>query len=255
MESMEIVEVGSPYAPPHGNTILWRYMGLEKFLSLIHSECLHFAHASTLTDRTEITIPPAALAAQRTQLEQKGLKGRDLEEELIAFSLPLHASRDGVLLSCWSANRTESYALWKIYLDGSQGGVAIKTTMSRLKRALSRGADEVVSRVYIGKVRYGTEVDPLDLTPLSLSLTKSQFYEYEREVRLISLQPGRSEGGVPSRLYKDGYQVPVDLDTLIESIYLSPFAGGWFEHTFRAVVERMSPTLSRRVVTSDVQDR
>src|ERR1017187_2968717 len=40
------------------------------------------------------------------------------------------------LISCWHENEGESVAMWKLYVSGREG-VAIKTTVGRLERALT----------------------------------------------------------------------------------------------------------------------
>lgn len=42
---------------PHGNTVIWRYLGLEKFLDLLASNELFFTNAEKLTDKYEGVLP------------------------------------------------------------------------------------------------------------------------------------------------------------------------------------------------------
>ena len=123
---------------PHGNTIVWRYMALDRFLDLLVHQRLFFSNAATMTDQYEATVPRRNIEQRRKRLLKKGIHGRDLEESLATYEWKTNSLRDLTLLNCWSIDRFESYALWKIYLGGSKAGVAIRTSVSRLRKALER---------------------------------------------------------------------------------------------------------------------
>ena len=42
---------------PHGNTVIWRYVGLDKFLDLLMSQELFFTNAAHMSDKYEGLIP------------------------------------------------------------------------------------------------------------------------------------------------------------------------------------------------------
>ena len=42
---------------PHGNTVIWRYVGLDKFLDLLISQELFFSNAAKMSDKYEGLIP------------------------------------------------------------------------------------------------------------------------------------------------------------------------------------------------------
>ena len=86
--------------------------------------------------------------------------------------------------------------------------------------------------------------------------TKNQFYKFENELRLFILNYPKSEGGhdTPYNL-EIGRKYSVDINTLIDQIYLSPFAGNWFEDAFKKTIDKVSPNLANRIVLSEVQDQ
>ena len=49
--------------------------------------------------------------------------------------------------------------------------------------------------------------------------------------------------------------VSVDVETLIEKLYLSPFAGSWFEDTFRSLVTALNPKLADLITLSGIRDQ
>ncbi len=119
---------------PHGSTIVWRYMSIEKFLDLLTHKRLFFTNAANFTDGYEASLPPNIIKSKRKKLVSQGLSGRDLEEEIAIFELNNRPMRELTLVNCWSIGRHESYALWKIYLRGGKAGVAIRSNFSHVKK-------------------------------------------------------------------------------------------------------------------------
>jgi hypothetical protein len=60
---------------------------------------------------------------------------------MASFYWNTNPMKDLVLINCWSVNQYENYALWKIYLGGEKNGVAIKSTVSKLRKSVELGMD------------------------------------------------------------------------------------------------------------------
>ena len=240
---------------PHGNTVVWRYMSLDKFLDLLVRKRLFFVNAAKLTDAYEISIPNSAVEKKRQELKKQGRSGRDLEEELADFEWQHRPMRDLTLVNCWSKGRHESYALWKIYLSGGKAGIAIKTSIARIQKAMLHADDPYTEDVYTGNVAYRNHIPEGELSRFSLILTKREYYKFEEEVRFFIIHFPKSEGGTtPPYSLGVGRHVQVDLDQLIQKIYLSPFAGPWFRETLEEAIDAIQPGLIGRMVTSSIRD-
>lgn len=241
---------------PHGSSIVWRYMTLEKFLDLLTHKRLFFTNAQNLTDGYEVSLPLNLVKAKRKELIESGLSGRDLEEELAAFEFKNHPMRDLTMVNCWSLGRHESYALWKIYLAGSHGGVAIRTKFSKVRRSIEVADDEYPEDIFSGQVQYRDFLPESELSRYKLITTKREFYEYEQELRLFILHFPLSEGGIKAPYNaKVGRHVNVDLDILVDEIYLSPFVAAWFGEALREVVSHVAPKLEKRMTVSSIRDQ
>jgi hypothetical protein len=243
------------FPSPHDDTVIWRYLALDKFLDLLLNTRLHFTNVSALTDQYEATLPELNVDGHRHALQQKGRTGQDLDERVEYYRWQMNSLRSGTLLNCWSAGPDESFALWRIYLANSHSGVAIRSTVGRLRQAIELGNDPYPDDVYLGQVRYSDRIAEEEPSRYSVILTKTRFYTFEHEVRLFVLEFPMSEGGI-SRPYRisEGRTIQVDLETLIDRIYLSPFAGAWFEPTFRKLVTTTCPPMTDRIVRSAVRD-
>lgn len=239
---------------PPWNTRVWRYMSLDKFLSIVQSSQLHFTNANLLTDQYEGTTPSGTIAHLTRVMKSQGRDQGDIEARLLYISQEAAAAKSNCWINCWSIGRFESYALWKIYLGGSTAGVAIQTNVKRLTNAINLASAPLDPPVMIGRVDYTNHIRPEWAIDWKLLTAKSPFYVYENELRLFIV----ANWNAPSVLGTEphtGVKVAVDLDTLIERLYVSPFCGAWFHESFKALLIKLKPFLSDRVVPSRVRDR
>lgn len=240
---------------PHGNSNAWRYMNTWKLTRLLDDSALYFPNANKLTDQYEVTIPESVLEQKRNELKRKGFKGRELDEKMASFHWNTNPLKKLVLINCWSVKRHESYALWKIYLSGKQNGVAIKTSVSNLRRTVINGGDNYPEEFFMGKVNYERHLKSDELSRLNIITTKKPFYDFEEELRLFILNYPKSEGG-PNPPYdiSDGRNVRVDLDELIDEIYISPFSTDSYKIQVKELVSKS--TLSNyKIKESEIRDQ
>lgn len=242
---------------PHGNSFVWRYMNMRKFKDLLENRALYFPNANKLTDQYEVTVPNHVMDDKREMLRKEGLSGRDLEEELASYYFQTNPMKDLVLINCWSVSSDESYALWKIYLGGEKNGVAIRTTVSKLKNAVVNGFDSFSEDFFIGKVKYRSRLKHDELSRFNVITTKKPFYDFEKELRLFIINYPRSEGGYETPYKMSvGRHVQVDLRALIQRIYISPFAD---ENCINFVTDQVEGALGRKdakiVLPSEIRDQ
>ena len=70
---------------------------------------------------------------------------------------------------------------------------------------------------------------------------KQKSFEYEKTVRLIFTT---NDGGFP------GIDIPVDVDLLIDNLYVSPYAPLWFYEVIESVLDKFS--LNRSILRSQM---
>jgi hypothetical protein len=226
-----------------------------KFESLVVDSNLYFPNAAKLSDQYEVTVPDSTLKAKRKELMKQGLSGGDLEEKLAVFHWETDPKKELVLANCWSLTPNESYALWKIYLGGEKNGVAVRSTVSSLRRSLERGGDSYPEEFFIGKVKYRTHLNQDELARLSVVTTKKPFYDFEKELRVFILNYPLSEGGcVPPYDIAEGRKVKVDIGELVHSVYVSPFAASEYPGQVAEVISRSA--LSKvEIKQSEIRDK
>lgn len=224
-------------APPP-SAILWRYMDLSKLIALIHGGCLFFARADRLGDPWEGATSPVNITFRHILDLRTGAGYQHLGD--------LHKSTlRHTYIPCWHESPHESAAMWKLYLSSDEG-IAIRSTFERLRESLRKDDHDI----FIGQVSY---YDPmLEMWPegnvLRQYLYKRKSFEHEREVRAVfqdrpDLGFDRAE---PAAEF--GLNIAVDIDTLIESVYLAPTSPAWIAGITQAVLERFG--LDRTIVQS-----
>ncbi|NOT98524.1 MAG: hypothetical protein HOO97_05455 [Sideroxydans sp.] len=220
---------------PHGNSIVWRYMAHWKLEKLVNNSEIFFANATTLTDQYEVSIPDSTIKAKQKELEKTGFKGNSLKEELARFYWEHNPKKDFVMVNCWSISPHESYALWKIYLGEEKNGVAIKSKVGALKRAVQNGKDPYPEEFLLGKVRYKVHLKLDELARLSIITTKKPYYDFEKELRQFIINEPLSDGSFPPYDIHVGRSVKVDLQVMIHQVYVSPFADATYAKKVEAL--------------------
>lgn len=201
-------------APQDPSTRVWHYMDLFKFLWMLDSSALYFARLDTLDDPFE---------GEYTARDYREHPGLPSPKEICLAQQRIH-------VNCWHMNEHESAAMWKMYSHAGHG-IAIQSTFGRLRDAFM---DEKYP-VHIGMVEYRDYAN--DRTPESdigaSALSKRKSFAYEHELRAAVILPPGDNENMP-----DGVSVPVDLNRLIEHIYLSPALHTWQERTLHSTLLR-----------------
>ena len=92
--------------------------------------------------------------------------------------------RKNVVISSWHINEYESFAMWQIFTQKSEG-LAIQSTVGILQRALKT---DLTLEQYIGEfnyIDYKKEYIPFENSFFPF-LFKRKSFQYEREIRIIS---------------------------------------------------------------------
>jgi len=204
--------------PKDPDTIVWKYLDLSKFLDLLLSQKLFMSRSDKFEDQYEGTF------SEPTFEEIKKLSENNPE-----FLDYYKSKREKVVVSSWHINEYESFAMWQIFTQNSEG-LAIQSTVERLQKALKL---ETNFNQYIGEVNYidyKKEHIPFDDSFFPF-LFKRKSFQYEREVRIIS---DLSEKNIT---INDGIKIDVNINQLIEKIYIHPKSENWYK---KLVIELVS---------------
>lgn len=228
------------------DTILWRYINLEKFESLLKEKALFFCRADKFSDPFEGSVPKREAEFR----DKKKNYISDTHKHLKMF----------VVINCWQINNSESDAMWRIYLKTNEG-VAIQTTVKKLTESFINSP----LNLYLSKIRYinfnkDIWYHHIDYPHSTYNLYtpfvhKRVEFKHEQECRV--LHEINSSNQLPT--YWDfqnnniGHFIQVDANNLIERVILSPTS----DENVRLKVENLLTkySLNKQIDKSKLNDK
>jgi hypothetical protein len=215
---------------------VWRYMSFGRFVWMLKRKALWMSRVDQLDDAWE-----GVLGAGKGPVERR------------------------IFVNCWTAQNSESHAMWSIYCT-SKEGVAIQTTLSKLRRSVGQFSVLPVQYVDPGSMR-GEKV-----TALELAVRKRKPFQYEKELRIVHVPPDKPQrapllppveddedddepGGIllVTELY--GFPLTWEPERWLEAVLIHPGADYTFRYALEAVVEALAPSLRERIRMSGMAKR
>lgn len=222
---------------PEPNTVIWRYMSLGKFESLLRTKSLFFCRADRFSDPYEGSI--TRIEAEYRIKEQKNIANfygtkfnpQKAEENVNDLAEIHKLFKKQHVINCWHINNSENDSMWRLYLKSNEG-IAIKTTIERLLESLSDSTEEIFcSKIryldYENDIWYNEHEYPFGSYNLFIPLVhKRMEFKQEAEIRLIH-KIGEFREQETNNYWKQqptqkGKFINVDIEQLIETIYCPP---------------------------------
>ena len=235
--------------PSPDNARLWRYMDLAQFLSILEKQALFFPSVATLAKADPYEGEPLP-----TKLRAAQARGA---AALHAFRLNCEVFKHLNFYNCWHMNDSESDAMWKVYLKGSQG-IAIQSTVARIKSSLQNCLTDEIYMALVKYVDYDTFEATADTYSRSDYMFKRLAFRHEQEVRLgtsrddvcsefVDDDTGRITSSNPHVTLADilmhpertGVYVPISISALVERVVIYPFAPVWFSELVTSLSKRL----------------
>lgn len=219
--------------PENENVKIWRYMDFTKFMSLLDRSALFFTRADKLGDPFEGSFPKV-----NVELRPEIYKDKIPPSALKSFSKLRMSFLKCTIVNCWHLNEYESAAMWKLYLKSNEG-IGIQSTFNRLINCLKDGNHHT----FIGRVKY---IDyEKDWIPEGNSLIpfvrKRKSFEHERELRAVIQDFSYNKNGEINLLkppFDEGLYIPVDLNLLVDRVYLAPTSPKWLFELVESVIKK-----------------
>jgi len=262
-----------------------RYMDLWKFEKLLKDSAIYFTRADNLQneDSYEGTLtkelfdfliekifcpdmlrfnPPRPNPSKIFfgNIEMTGNMDHDLINIRNRFQKVYDHLKQWMFVNCWCIGENELNTMWNSYTTKHEG-VAIKSTVKRIKQSLHKEQIKDGGRIRARKVTYCNYDEAFrDEAPGNVPLffrlggtyeilkhmlfTKTKYYETERELRFLFEHPNLprvfdligSEIDLTISNEDELKLIKVDLDVLISKIILHPGAGANFHERVKAIV-------------------
>ena len=237
--------------PTDKNTKIWRYLDFTEFVSLIDKRALFFTRVDKLGDPFEGSYSKANVGSLPEHLR---LIGKKMPTILRIIKANLERARKWYrrcgVVNCWHMNEFESAAMWKLHLK-SEEGVAVQSTFKRLADSFAQYKKD---DVYVGKVKYiDYEKDTIPKSNVFYPFVhKRKSFEHEQELRALIMRfpASNEEFDLDSGTFDKGIYVPIDLNVLIERIFISPTTEEWFGELVESIMRRYG--LEKKITRSDL---
>ena len=262
--------------PPNLNGKIWQYMELDQFVSMLHRKALFFVKARKLRDPYEGIMPQFNHLTRSVVYNEEEPETNSQKQPDDFAEIPLHSMirqfklyRDLVLINGWHSNEYESAAMWHLY-SHVNAGIAIQSTIGKLSKCFK---DNNRDTIWIGQIQY------LDFSKdwvnewndvFQAFLIKRKSFEYENEIRAVTCLPddhhqsGKSVLNAVAKknfspnsavanaeeITDKGKYVSADLQTLIENVYIAPYAESWFKEVIESLLSKYQ--LEAKVIKSDL---
>lgn len=242
---MPVDESHSIMRTPKINILLWRYMDLASFISLIVDESLPFIRSDLFEDKFEGKLPKQAaiLIDQRIREINDGRAPSKYSERLDEV-------RKTIYLSCWCNEEHEMVHMWKIY--SKEFGVAIETNYLSLINCIT--TTDVIYPTLIKYIDFDNDAIDWKSNGLTVFTLKRKEYKSENEFRLVLPFPNSMEKqlfnytDVDERinarriLYNNTpvIKCKIDIQQLIKKIHVSPYAPKWYFSLITTLVKKLN---------------
>ena len=176
-----------------------------------------------------------------------GVKSDKNEKEILNDAKRLLGQLDNIgsyqlqetFINCWHENEHESEAMWKLYTSTLDQGIAIKTSYKKLYTSLGRNPS-----IHIGRINY------IDFKNNFAGINdsfwfKRKSFEHEKEVRAI-FQDREAKN-------EFGKLIPINLNILIDKIYISPTSQTWFKDIVVDILSRYN--IKKKIAESSMKEK
>lgn len=208
---------------------------------MLETKSLFFPRLTSLEDLFEGHPPKSVIDAYLNQIREADEPEIEEKTKVAEHSIKLLRDARGIVcVSCWHNNSSESAAMWNLYIKQGEG-IAICTTFERFRKAISDKDNEINGGLveYVDYDTYSTS----QMNTILWAILKRQSFEHEREFRGVLLDLNTNT---------PGENVEVDLDILIDKIYLSPATPEWMSSLLEKMLSRYG--LSKKIVPSTLMD-
>ena len=261
----EVSDFSTVVPPPSDRSIvLWRYLDLAKFIALLNDKKLHFARADVFPDRHEGSITTKMREALKVQFSARA----DLGKTASRFRKLV---KESTFISCWCME-PESEAMWNLYC-GDNYGVAITVVYRDIEASFSNHGLVIAPVKYLNYQMEGFSQGNV-LYPF---FHKRIAFAHEREVRIVQWHSDQMPVGMPvtghppteeeKRAHEDelkhgeelkaergtGTSLEFDVEALVRTVVVHPYAPDWYFNVIKLVVERFTPTLVGKVIWASMR--
>lgn len=206
--------------PPQPESMLWRYMGIDKLERLLADNGLYFCRQDLFEDPKEGITPQGSQDRAHQDLYAQGAPA--------GLSSVLNSMKDSIrkrmYICCWRQDEVENSGMWNLYGgDEDTDCIAIKLSFSAL-------VDSIIDerKFHVGTVEYvDMEHHATDGDIFKQACLKRLEFKNEQEVRLLHHVPGPSMGAMSEYMEGEseaGLVLSIDSSKFVRELLIHPKA-------------------------------
>ena len=210
--------------------LLWRYMDLSKYISLLSTESLWLARSDTFKDQQEGKLP-LLMEKELDVIYKKFESNKD--EKINSAEDFKNALCSGAYINCWHKNADESMIMWEIYGQDTNL-IAVQTTVKSLKSSIGKNILKGIS-FSLKSVDYSnhSEVDnPHYTVPF---FVKRPYFNYENEARILLITHSIYDPAFDTPI---GFPCSIDTKKFINKILVHPDSEQWFINVIESITKK-----------------
>lgn len=218
--------------PSNPDIRVWRYMNLAKYISFIQNKSLYFSQLKVLSKSDPYE------GSTTKEIYEKIERG---DNKAVNFNNQRLIGLSTFYINCWHMNETESFAMWKLYSSSFNEAVCIQSTYNKIADSLPKIRESNGNGYFMGTVKYiNHHLDSMPEDAIAYPIMhKLESFDHEREARIVywKRDPG-TENLKELDNYLPGIEVPIDINSSIENVIVSPIAANWFFEVIKCVTKK-----------------
>lgn len=213
--------------------LLWRYMDLSKFISMLEKQAIWLARADRVKDKHEGRFPDEMRRVMEEFYKNPSPKDKSTITTVDDFYDRLIKN---TFISCWHKNFDENMVMWELY-GKINNSIAIQTTVFELKQCMNQSKLQGHSFL-LQNVNYKHSKEILgELLYEDCFFIKRPHFSFEQEVR-VSLDTYAPNAEAKKTAI--GHSLFINVNDLIKKILVHPDSEDWFLDAVRSVVKKYS---------------
>lgn len=208
---------------PQQSQVIWHYFSLSKFLGFIDGSSIYLCRHDKFDDGFEGSL--SVMDKRYFDRMNPGLHEYITGDKMGCF-----------YYNCWTQSDIDEYVLWNTYAS-LQDGIAVRSTVERLIGSLDVDKE---NDVYISDVQYIDYSKDYTFRKtggvvniLAPHFTKRDYFASEKELRVMHVNPTGKFDTSPK-----GIEVRVDLQKLIDKVYVAPFSFEWLKTVIANILKK-----------------
>ncbi|MFH1050727.1 MAG: hypothetical protein V1779_07335 [bacterium] len=239
--------------------VLRKYISIPKLIFLLQNKKLFFCRADYFK-----CYKPSLFSRDGDMFsffygEKKVLK-ENFKNNLFSYLINTNELAKYMFINSWNCQKTESFAMWRLFLRKYNECVAMQTTIEKLNNSFQSEINLTLKKVEYENIEIWGSMYKLKSDILSPFYVKDVFYEFETEARIVlstyeqTFPNSHVEPVMNDNNELCGVYIPTDFSVIIDKIIVFPNAEDFIFNSIKNFVNLNLPSCPVLKSELDVKD-